>query len=184
LSDSDFVSEDFEQEEPERLPTLKFLTPGIYEDGTKGKADRFVGTITRIGAIFDNKPQENQKGDPGSSYPIELLATFVDMTAIKRQGGQKAYDPPEVGDEVVWFVKVGSANDRGIQQAVKDATGGKGNGVDEGAKLGIVFTEERKTKHPMPFKRLSFKYAAPVKAVPKEDPFADGGAFGDDEAPF
>lgn len=171
--------EDFDAPEIEKLPVLKFLTPGEYEDGSPGKADRFKGLITRIGSVFDNTPDpKNPSKDPGQSYPIDLECTNVDMTPLKRAGTQKAYDPPSVGDEVVYFVKVGSPVDKAIQRAAK-AVGS--NGIDEGGSLYGKFTREKKSKYAQPFKQIDFLYTAPVKPV-NDDPWADDG--GDGDAPF
>lgn len=164
--------EDFDAPEIEKLPVLKFLTPGEYEDGSAGKADRFKGRITRIGNTFDNPVDPtNPNRDQGKSYPIDLECTNVAMTAVARAGKQKAYDPPVVGDEVVFFVKVGSPTDKAIQRAAKAAGS---NGIDEDGLLYGKFTKEIKTKYPQPFKQLDFLYTPPVKPVASENDGWDG----------
>lgn len=166
--------DDYEPEEQEQLPVLKFFTPGEYVDGSTDQADRFRGKILRVGTVFANAAQPNQTGDPGHSYCIDFEAEYVRQTPIKRQGSQKAYDPPREGEDVVLFVKVGSGLDKGLRKAAKNV--GR-NGVEVDGVVSIQFTKESKSKFAQPFKHIDVvKYVAPEVAEDDE--------FDQEEAPF
>lgn len=147
-----FANYNPEDDQQEKLPVIQLSTVG----------DVFKGTILRIGAEFTQTLDDNKKL---TKYPVEVRLNFVNIKSLPEIADlQRAYEPPKVGEDAVYFVT--KAKDDGsrhhIQEEIDKATRRSGvESISVGGELaGKLLEKIKNDKYPTrkPFKKHAFMY--------------------------